>query len=76
MKILFISPDIDSGGAENVLFNIAKSNNKIICINDIEHSFNGLESKIIRAERINTHGGSLRIYVKKDKNSNKTLKNL
>ena len=27
---------------------ITKSNNKIICINDIEHSFNGLESKIIR----------------------------
>jgi len=31
--------------------------------------FNQFESKIIRAERINTHGGSLRIYVKKDKNS-------
>ena len=28
MKILFISPDIDSGGAEKILFNIAKSNNK------------------------------------------------
>jgi quercetin dioxygenase-like cupin family protein len=31
--------------------------------------FNQFESKIIRVERINTHGGSLRIYVKKDKNS-------
>jgi quercetin dioxygenase-like cupin family protein len=31
--------------------------------------FNQFESKIIRAEKINTHGGSLRIYVKKDKNS-------
>ncbi len=28
MKILFISPDIDSGGAENVLFNVLKSRNK------------------------------------------------
>jgi hypothetical protein len=31
--------------------------------------FNQFKSKIIRAERVNTHGGSLRIYVKKDKNS-------
>jgi hypothetical protein len=31
--------------------------------------FNQFKSKIIRVERINTHGGSLRIYVKKDKNS-------
>ena len=31
--------------------------------------FERFEAKIIRAERINTHGGSLRIYVKKDKNS-------
>ena len=31
--------------------------------------FNQFELKIIRAEKINTHGGSLRIYVKKDKNS-------
>ena len=29
--------------------------------------FNQFESKVIRAEKINTHGGSLRIYVKKDK---------
>lgn len=28
MKILFISPDIDSGGAENVLFNVLKTRNK------------------------------------------------
>ena len=31
--------------------------------------FERFEAKIIRAERINTHGGSLRIYVKKDRNS-------
>ena len=29
--------------------------------------FNQFESKIFRAERIDTHGGSLRIYIKKDK---------
>ena len=26
-KILFIAPDVDSGGAENILFNIVKTNN-------------------------------------------------
>ena len=31
--------------------------------------FQSLKAKIIKAERISTHGGSLRIYVKKDKNS-------
>ena len=31
--------------------------------------FEQFKAKIIRAERINTHGGSLRIYVKKDRNS-------
>ncbi|MDA9233637.1 NAD-dependent epimerase/dehydratase family protein [Candidatus Pelagibacter sp.] len=40
--------------------------------------FNQFEAKIFRVERINTHGGSIRIYVKKDKkikieNSVKTL---
>jgi len=40
--------------------------------------FNNFNAKIYRAERINTHGGSIRIYVKKDKkikieNSVKTL---
>ena len=31
--------------------------------------FKQFKAKIIRAERINTHGGSLRIFVRKDKNS-------
>lgn len=31
--------------------------------------FEQFKAKIIKAEKINTHGGSLRIYVKKDKNS-------
>ena len=31
--------------------------------------FNQFESKIIKAEKINTHGGSLRVYIKKNKNS-------
>ena len=31
--------------------------------------FKQFKARIIRAERINTHGGSLRIYVKKDRNS-------
>tara|TARA_Y100000590_G_C15707747_1_gene1009253 strand:+ start:34 stop:2583 length:2550 start_codon:yes stop_codon:yes gene_type:complete len=29
--------------------------------------FNRLEAKIYKAERVNTHGGSIRIYIKKDK---------
>ena len=29
--------------------------------------FNQYEAKIYRAERINTHGGSIRVYIKKDK---------
>ena len=31
--------------------------------------FKQFKARIIKAERINTHGGSLRIYVKKDRNS-------
>jgi len=31
--------------------------------------FQQFQAQIVQAERINTHGGSLRIYVKKDKNS-------
>jgi len=30
--------------------------------------FKQFDAKVIKAERINTHGGSLRVYVKKDKN--------
>ena len=40
--------------------------------------FKQFNAKIIRAEKINTHGGSLRVYIKKDKNSkiDKSVKNL
>ena len=31
--------------------------------------FKQFTAKIIKAEKINTHGGSLRVYIKKDKNS-------
>ena len=31
--------------------------------------FNQFKAKIINVEKINTHGGSLRVYIKKDKNS-------
>ena len=31
--------------------------------------FNQFDARIVKAEKINTHGGSLRVYVKKDKNS-------
>ena len=30
--------------------------------------FNQFDAKIFRTEKVNTHGGSIRIYVKKDKN--------
>ena len=29
--------------------------------------FEQFEAKIIKAEKVNTHGGSLRVYIKKDK---------
>ena len=40
--------------------------------------FKQFNAKIIRAEKINTHGGSLRVYIKKDKNSKieKSVQNL
>tara|TARA_B100000586_G_scaffold263545_1_gene233016 strand:- start:2855 stop:5398 length:2544 start_codon:yes stop_codon:yes gene_type:complete len=40
--------------------------------------FKQFDSKIVKAERIDTHGGSLRIYVKKDRNSkiDKSIKDL
>ena len=40
--------------------------------------FEQFKAKIVKAERINTHGGSLRIYIKKDKNSKieKSVSNL
>jgi len=40
--------------------------------------FKQFNAKIIRAEKINTHGGSLRVYIKKDKNSkiDKSVKSL
>ncbi len=40
--------------------------------------FSKYKAKIVKAERINTHGGSLRIYVKKDKNykEDKSIKSL
>ena len=40
--------------------------------------FDQFESKIYRAEKINTHGGSLRVYIKKDKRTNieKNVKDL
>ena len=31
--------------------------------------FNQFKAKIVKAEKINTHGGSLRVYIKKDKKS-------
>ena len=31
--------------------------------------FNQFDARIVKAEKINTHGGSLRVYIKKDKNS-------
>ena len=40
--------------------------------------FKQFNAKIIRVEKINTHGGSLRVYIKKDKNSkiDKSVKSL
>ena len=40
--------------------------------------FKQFDAKIVRAEKINTHGGSLRVYIKKDKKSkiDKSVQNL
>jgi len=38
-------------------------------LTSLSNFFQQFKAKIVKAERINTHGGSLRIYVKKDKNS-------
>ena len=37
-------------------------------LTSLDNFFNKLEAKIYRSEKIETHGGSLRIYVSKDKN--------
>ena len=47
-------------------------------LTSLNNFFNRLNAKIYRAERINTHGGSIRIYVSKDKSKKveKSVKNL
>ena len=46
-------------------------------LTSLNNFFNRLNAKIYRAERIDTHGGSIRIYVSKDKNKKlkRVLKN-
>ena len=36
-------------------------------LTSLNYFFNQLDAKIFRSEKINTHGGSLRVYIKKDK---------
>ena len=36
-------------------------------LTSLVHFFNQLNAKIFRSEKINTHGGSIRVYIKKDK---------
>ncbi len=47
-------------------------------LTSLVYFFNSLNSKVVNAEKINTHGGSLRIYVRKDIKSkvNKSVKNI
>ena len=53
-KIIFISPDINSGGAENIIFNLAKATNKndilLISLTDI-----GYYGSILRKEGYKIH---------------------
>ena len=37
-------------------------------LTSLDHFFNQFNVKIFKAEKINTHGGSIRIYIKKEKN--------
>ena len=39
-------------------------------LTSLVYFFNNLDAKIFRAEKVNTHGGSIRIYVKKNKKVN------
>ncbi len=47
-------------------------------LTSLANFFKQLNAKIVKAEKINTHGGSLRVYIKKDKTSkvDKSVKNL
>ena len=58
-KIIFISPDINSGGSENILFNLAKTKNKndilLISLTDI-----GYYGSILRKDGYKIY--SLNIY--------------
>ena len=36
-------------------------------LTSLVYFFNQFEAKIFRSEKVNTHGGSIRIYIKKDK---------
>ena len=36
-------------------------------LTSLTNFFNKLDAKIFKSERINTHGGSIRVYIKKDK---------
>ncbi|MDB2353502.1 NAD-dependent epimerase/dehydratase family protein [Candidatus Pelagibacter bacterium] len=47
-------------------------------LTSLVYFFNQLNAKIYRSEKINTHGGSIRIYIKKDKNAKieKSVKNM
>jgi len=46
-------------------FNLLSSTIK--SISSLINFFDKLDAKIFRSERINTHGGSIRVYIKKDK---------
>tara|TARA_B100000029_G_scaffold504717_1_gene584079 strand:- start:2760 stop:5303 length:2544 start_codon:yes stop_codon:yes gene_type:complete len=47
-------------------------------LTSLANFFKQFNAKIVKAEKINTHGGSLRVYIKKDKTSkvDKSVKNL
>ena len=47
-------------------------------LTSLSNFFKQFKAKIIKAEKINTHGGSLRVFIKKDKSSkaDKSVKNL
>ena len=38
------------------------------CLNSILHFFKNSEMKVYKVKEVDTHGGSLRVYVSKDKN--------
>ena len=60
---------------KNLFDNIYHEHIHYWSFNSLNHLFKNLGCKIFKAEKIDTHGGSIRCYIKKSKNSSKSFIN-